>query len=110
MTYFGQKNVWGKSNYSPAEVKRIFTFSFSPGTLAIHHVNNPELACTMKRPHGPPPSLPQPEPQVPEAGHLVDWHLSKDSCVNLMDSKNCLADPSPDGLPEAKQMGIILSY
>lgn len=62
------KECGGKSNYSPAEVKRIFTFSFSPGTLLIHHVNNPELACTMKRPHGPPPSLPQPEPQVPEAG------------------------------------------
>ena len=43
-------------------------------------------------------------------GHLVDWHLSKDFCVNLTDSKNCLADPSPDGLPEGKQMVIISDH
>lgn len=107
MTYFGQKNMGGKSNYSPAEVKRIFTFSFSPGTLLTCHVNNPELARTMRRPHGPPTSLPSQSLKTQKQGHLQDGPLSKDSCVNLMDSKNRLADPNPDGLPEAKQMVII---
>ena len=63
-----------KSNYSPAEVERIFTFSFCPGTLPTRHVNNPELARTMNEETTWPTTLTaQPEPQDPETGASAGW-------------------------------------